>query len=347
MHSFLDGIFDCRIVQYPGVIQMMKMKSNLTQALVMGIGIPALLVSWVFWRGSPNDQSNNIRETTPINVSTIQQQNREITIQILQEDQLVSMELEDYLFGVLLAEMPATFEMDALKAQAVAARTFALYCQQQRIHDDATVCTSASCCQGYISPLRYMEQGGSNANVEKVRLAVTETAGQVLTYHDQLILATYFDCSGGMTEDAMAVWGEEYPYLKPVESPGEEDAVYFTDQKTFTKQEVESALGISLAGVPGAWFGVITYTPGGGVKTIDICGATFQGTDVRKRLGLRSTAFTLSVSEDAITVYTRGYGHRVGLSQYGADAMAISGKSYVQILSHYYPGTKLMQVGSF
>lgn len=344
MHSFLDGIFDRRIVQYPGVIQMMKMKNNLTQALVMGIGIPALLVSWVFWRGSPNDRTNDTKVTVPTNASTIQQ-NRKITIQIQQGEQVIPMELEDYLFGVLLAEMPATFEMDALKAQAIAARTFTLYCQQQKVHEGVAVCTSASCCQGYISPLRYLEQGGSNANVEKVRLAVTETAGQVLTYRDQLILATYFDCSGGMTEDAMAVWGEEYPYLKPVESPGEEDAAYFTDKKTFSKQEVEGALGISLTGVPGAWFGVITYTPGGGVKTIDICGETFQGTDVRKRLGLRSTAFTLSVSENAITIYTRGYGHRVGLSQYGADAMALSGQSYEQILSHYYPGTKLVQIG--
>lgn len=342
MSSFLDGIFDNRIVQYLGVIQMMKMKNNLIQALVMGIGIPALLISWVLWRGQPKEQQDGTRSSEPI-ITTNAQQRVDITIQILQDNVLISMDLEEYIFGVLLAEMPATFEMDTLKAQAVAARTFTLYCQKQKIHADAAVCTRSSCCQGYMSPLRYMEQGGSSTNVEKVRLAVIETAGQVLTYQDEPILATYFSSSGGMTEDALAVWGEEYPYLKAVESPGEENCAYFSDQVILTKQELESALEIQLDGVPGTWFGVITYTPGGGVKTIDICGTTFQGTDVRKRLGLRSTAFTLAVSENVITVYTRGHGHRVGLSQYGADAMAVSGKNYVQILSHYYPGAMLVQ----
>lgn len=324
---------------------MMKMKNNILQMLVMGIAIPMLLILWVIWRGNPAEQLQHTENTVSSQVTTGLQQ-KEILIQLLQENGVVTMNLEDYLFGVLLAEMPATFEMDALKAQAVAARTFTLYSQQNNIHENASVCNQSTCCQGYISPLRYIEQGGSNSNVEKVRRAVSETAGEILTYRGKLILATYFDCSGGMTEDALAVWGEEYPYLKPVESPGEEGAAYFTDQKTFTKKELEDALDIQLSGVPGSWFGVITYTPGGGVKTVDICGITFQGTIIRKLLGLRSTAFTLSVSENEITVHTRGHGHRVGLSQYGADAMALSGYHYGQILSHYYPGTKLVQYDS-
>ena len=115
----------------------------------------------------------------------------------------------------------------------------------------------------------------------------------------------------------------------------------FSDRKHFSPEEFSEALGIPLDGVPGSWFGVITYTAGGGVKTIDICGTTFQGTEVRKKLGLRSTVFTLSASEEEIVVYTRGYGHRVGLSQYGAEAMALRGRDYQYILSHYYPGTTL------
>jgi stage II sporulation protein D len=175
--------------------------------------------------------------------------------------------------------------------------------------------------------------------VEKSRSALQETAAQVIRYDGDLILASYFSCSGGITEDAKAVWGQDYPYLRSVESPGEEKAAWFSDQKEFTIEAFEEALGISLTGVPGSWFGVITYTRGGGVRTADICGTIFQGTDLRKKLGLRSTAITFSASEHVITVYTRGNGHRVGMSQYGADAMALSGSNYRQILTHYYPGT--------
>ncbi len=269
-------------------------------------------------------------------------QPQNIHILVLTDGQRVVMDVEEYLLGVLLAEMPASFETEALKAQAVASRTFALYCcTQQGNHTPAAVCTEATCCQGYVSPLRYIQQGGTAAQVERLRAVVTETAGQVVCYEDALILASYFSCSGGSTEDAKAVWGQDYPYLKSVESPGEEHAAYHTDQKVFSKEEFETALGITLSGMPGTWFGVFTYTQGGGVKTADICGTSFRGTELRQKLGLRSTALTFAASENSITVYTRGYGHRVGLSQYGADAMALTGSDYRQILKHYYPGTTL------
>jgi stage II sporulation protein D len=261
-------------------------------------------------------------------------------IPVINNEQLVQMELEEYLLGVLLAEMPSTFEPEALKAQAVAARTFTLWnCTRQGNHTQPSVCTESTCCQGYISPLRYIQQGGTSAQLEKIRAAVTATEGQVVCYEGELILATYFSCSGGITESAVAVWGKDYPYLQSVESPGEEHAAWYSDLKEFSVAEFERALDISLTGVPGTWFGVITYTPGGGVKTADICGTSFQGTELRTRLNLRSTAFTLSASERGVTVYTRGYGHRVGLSQYGADAMALTGSDYQTILRHYYPGT--------
>lgn len=308
----------------------------------MGVGLPALLICAVIWHGN---HVNGTETTDPPpatqsqSTSCIQQ---EVQINVLSGDRLLRMELEEYLLGVLLAEVPASFEPEALKAQAVAARTFTLWsCTRQSNHEPAAVCTESACCQGYISPLRYIQQGGTSAHIEKIRSAVTSTAGQVVCYEGELILSTYFSCSGGSTEEALAVWGQAYPYLQSVESPGEENAAWFTDQKEFSVAEFEQALGISLTGVPGSWFGVITYTTGGGVKTIDICGSTFQGTELRKKLDLRSTAFTLSASEHGITVYTRGHGHRVGMSQYGADAMALRGNNYQSILRHYYPGTTL------
>lgn len=252
------------------------------------------------------------------------------------------MEMDMYLTGVVLAEMPADFEMEALKAQAVVARTYALKCALQGSkHADGAVCVQASCCQAYRTKDDYLASGGNSAAVEKVECAVMATSGQILTFEGELIEATYFSCSGGRTEEAAAVWGTEVPYLQAVDSPGEENAKYFFDIVSFSAAEFADALDLAPTTEPSDWFSNTVHTTGGGVDTICICGEVFKGTDLRKKLSLRSTAFTISVIDEVITVTTKGYGHRVGMSQYGADAMALSGKTYIQILEHYYPGTIL------
>ena len=257
------------------------------------------------------------------------------------------MDMDTYLVGVVLAEMPADFEMEALKAQAVVART---YTQKAYVtggkHGDGSVCTKSSCCQAYLSEQDYLDKGGTQEAVEKIRSAVNSTTGYVLTYEGELIEATYFSCSGGSTEDAQAVWGTDYPYLQAVSSPGEENAAYYTDTVTFTKQAFQSALGILPDGEPETWFGTVTYTEGGGVDTMEIGGEVFQGMKLRTLLGLRSTAFSVTADADTITIMTKGYGHRVGMSQYGADAMAVTGSIFREILSWYYQGTQLTRVGN-
>lgn len=254
------------------------------------------------------------------------------------------MELENYLVGVVLAEMPASFATEALRAQAVAARTYTVrHCHSDLRHGKNTICTDHTCCQAYTDPGDYVRAGGSWSAVERVRQAVTDTTGQVLMYEGELIVATYFSCAGGLTEDAAAVWGQDVPYLQSVPSPGEEAAAFFTDSKTFSAQELQSALGVRLTGPVSTWFGNVTFTEGGGVETIVIGGVAYRGTTVRTLLQLRSTAFSVSFSEDAVTFHTRGYGHRVGMSQYGADAMASAGKTYQEILAHYYTGTQIVQ----
>ena len=162
-----------------------------------------------------------------------------------------------------------------------------------------------------------------------------------------LIDATYFSCSGGRTEDAVAVWGTDIPYLQTVESPGEEEAAVYTDLVEFTPEEFMARLGVSLPGVPSSWFGSVQYTQGGGVKTILICGQEYEGTDLRMQLGLRSTAFTIEVRDSRIYISTRGFGHRVGMSQYGADAMGRAGAHYQEIIAHYYQGVHVERVDSF
>lgn len=264
-----------------------------------------------------------------------------LTMSLLRMDGSVAeMNMDDYLTGVVLAEMPASFEPEALKAQSVVARTYTLKAAEGRVkHDLADVCTDHTCCQAYIDPETY---SGGEENLDKVRAAVAETSGKVLTYNGALIEATYFSCSGGSTEDAVAVWGTDYPYLRATDSPGEENAAHYTDTVTFTSSEFAQKLGISPSGSVESWLGFTTYTAGGGVNTMRIGGREFAGTELRTLLGLRSTAFSVAVQGETITITTKGYGHRVGMSQYGADAMAVAGSSYDQILSHYYKGTSLV-----
>ena len=266
-----------------------------------------------------------------------------VPVRLLEEDGSTGeQDLESYLVGVVLGEIPADFEKEALKAQAVAARTYTRKAMRTGgKHGNGLLCRQANCCQAYWDPADFLDRGGSPQELETVRAAVRETDDQVLTYNGELIEATFFACSGGRTEDALAVWGTDYPYLRSIDSPGEEGARYYRDSRTVSRQELETALGVTLPRDPDRWLGEVTYTSGGGVAAWTIGGETFSGVEVRKRLGLRSAAFTAKVEGDGLTFETRGYGHRVGLSQYGAQAMALAGKSYAEILLHYYPGTEM------
>lgn len=250
--------------------------------------------------------------------------------------------LHDYLTSVVLAEMPASFENEALKAQSVVARTYTMRAMNGAAkHDEADVCTDSSCCQGYVDVEQYLKNGGNREDVQRISRLISETEGQVLIYQGKLIEATYFSCSGGMTEDAVAVWGTDVPYLRSVPSPGEEHAAHYTDSTTLKADELESKLDVELSSDPEDWFSDVDYTDSGSVATIEIGGEIFTGSQLRKLLGLRSTAFTVAVQGHQITFHTRGYGHRVGMSQYGADAMAASGSTYDEILAHYYQGAEL------
>lgn len=315
---------------------MKKTWQETLHAIWMGMAVPGLILAILvmFWE-KDKPESNTEPETLAAPVS--------LSVLVRWPDERVEqMDMDEYLTGVVLAEMPAFFEPEALKAQAVAARTYA---RKAAVtggkHGDGSVCTDYTCCQAYLSPEEYLEKGGIRDDIQKVRSAVLDTSGYVLTYNGELIEAVYFSCSGGKTEDAAAVWGTDYPYLRSTDSPGEEGAAFYSDRKVFTPEEFENALGIVLSAEPAQWFGEVTRTAGDGVDTMEIGGLKFSGVELRTALGLRSTAFTITVQENMIQVETLGYGHRVGMSQYGADAMAAAGSDYQQILSHYYPGTVL------
>lgn len=264
------------------------------------------------------------------------------TIRLRDGDTVTEMDLETYLTGVILAELPATFEPETKKAQAVVARTFVWKAfTSGGKHGDGSVCTDSKCCQAYIDPADY---SGTAEAVSAAREAVLATAGVVLTYEGSLIEATYFSCSGGSTEDAVAVWGTDFPYLRSTSSPGEENATHYSDTVTFSPEEFQQLLGVSLEGTPSGWFGMTTYTAGGGVAFMKIGGVEYFGTQLRTLLGLRSTAFSVTAEGSSITITTRGYGHRVGMSQYGADAMAAGGSTWQEILHHYYQGVQIDKI---
>jgi len=306
---------------------------EILMSVFMGMILPGIVLSF----GVRNQETQDKKEE----MDTPQADTGTISMLLRQENGSTrEMEMDDYLLGVVLAEMPASFEPEALKAQAVASRTYTLKAMETGgKHGDGSVCVNSTCCQAYVDPQNYLSRGGTQENLDKVHSAVVATSGYVLTYQGELIEATYFSCSGGSTEDALAVWGTDYPYLQAMPSPGEEGAAHFTDTVTFSLEEFSRKLDVSLSGED--WLGGALYTEGGGVGTITIGGKDFSGTQVRSALNLRSTNFEISFLGDTVTITTKGFGHRVGMSQYGADAMAVSGSNYGQILAHYYQGTDL------
>ena len=273
---------------------------------------------------------------------------QERTVRVKNGREILEVSLGEYLTGVVLSEMPASFEPEALKAQAVAARTFALRQMEGGKHTDCDLCADGSCCQAW-SSREAMEQklgDGWLRYWRKAEEAVTQTAGEVLTYEGELIDAVYFSCSGGATEDAVAVWGSEVPYLQSVPSRGEEDAPPFESEAVIPLAKFRSVIleenpQADLSGPASGWFGALTQTEGGGVDTLEIGGQPFSGTRLRAMFGLRSAKFSAAAAGEEIVFQVSGYGHRVGMSQYGANAMAKSGSSYREILQHYYTGVTI------
>lgn len=306
-------------------------------AVLMGMLLPGIVVD-LGVRCSVTEKTAREEPTTA--ATQILSQAEALQIRFREGDEVTQMDADSYLVGVLLAELPAGFHPEAFKAQAVVARTYAMkaYTTGGK-HSDGSVCGDSACCQAYIPAEEYLNRGGLQQTVKTATDAVTATSGQVLTYEGALIEATYFSCSGGSTEDAIAVWGTDFPYLRATDSPGEEYASHYSDTVSFSLEEFSQKLGIALSGSD--WLGAATYTAGDGVNTIYIGGKEMKGTQIRSLLGLRSTNFQIVPQGKTVSVHTKGYGHRVGMSQYGADSMATAGSTYEQILAHYYRGTQL------
>lgn len=256
--------------------------------------------------------------------------------------------LEDYIIGVVAAEMPASFETEALKAQAVAARTYALrkINSNAEIHSGADLCTDYAHCQAYISVDEMRNNWGKDfvRNYNKICHAVESTCGEYLSYNDEFAITVFHSCSNGITERAQDVWGGDIPYLVNVDSPGDYEKPDFESDVTFTREEVVNAVSEILGHSPDTTNippANIEYSQGQNVNSIMLFGHKISGVELRKKLGLKSTAFNIENSGENYIFHVSGSGHGVGMSQYGANGYARSDKDYKFILSHYYPGTEL------
>lgn len=255
---------------------------------------------------------------------------------------------EDYIFGVVAAEMPALYDAEALKAQAVAAYTYACYKKAENNEKNYDITNDSATDQSFITKEQARERWGENADIyeEKIRSAVKETLGYMITYNSVPILSLYHAISSGRTESAENVWGTDYDYLVSVDSSVDKLSPDYISVKTISAEDLASALSVitNATGDASQYFTDITVTDSLTVKDITYCGEKTTGSRIRSLLDLRSTCFEVSYQEGVFTFTVYGYGHGVGMSQFGADYMAKQGSNYKEILTSYYKGCEVIKV---
>lgn len=263
-----------------------------------------------------------------------------------QQGKVLPLTLEEYVQGVVAAEMPASFELEALKAQAVAARTYAYrrILRGERIpeHPEAHLSTDFQSGQAWISWDTFMERYGASAGrslQRKIKNAVKQTEGIVAFHQDEPILAVYHSSSGGRTENSEHYWSEQLPYLRAVEDPFSVNSPVHYSTATISVSKLAEVLEVNKA----SNFKVMERYPSGRVKTVEVDEKWFSGREIRQRLTLRSTWFTAEIIGNEMVFSVWGYGHGVGMSQYGAQGMATAGYGYAEILQYYYQGIELRE----
>ena len=267
------------------------------------------------------------------------------TFRISDGETVTEMTAEEYIFGVLAAEMPALYHEEALKAQAVAAYTFACYRRTENSDKAYDLTTDFNTDQSFITEEKAREKWGDKAEEysSKLKDAVKEAENLAITYDGKPILAVYHAISSGKTEDCKNVWGSDYPYLNAVASPFDTLAPDYISKAVFSADEVKSKLSekVAVSGEASGYFGKTERTASGTVKSIEVCGTNLSGTEIRTLFSLRSSNFEVSCKDGEFTFTVYGYGHGVGMSQYGADYMAKQGSDFKEILLHYYSGCKV------
>lgn len=299
--------------------------------------------------------SNNIIEKKDENVEQYNyKEYNKIKLLHKKDKKIEEIPLDEYLLGVVSAEMPANFEQEALNAQALVARTYTIYSikRNKNKHEGADICDSSTCCQAWISKEDRLARWNEDVREEywnKIVKAVNTTKGKVITYNGDVIDAFFHSNSGGITEIPVNVWGgTNFPYLQSVQTSGEEGYSQYSSEVTLTQEELinkirakHSDFNIDISQQDSVK--ILEYTEAGRVKNIQIGNLKLSGVEVRSLLGLKSTNFKIEINNGKITFRVTGYGHGVGMSQTGADSMAKQGSNCEEIIKHFYTGVEITE----
>ncbi|RLL42955.1 stage II sporulation protein D [Oceanobacillus piezotolerans] len=316
---------------------------SLSSLITIILVIPTLIV-FPFYEQGEEVASHAKEVAAPVETETA---SSSFAVEVMRHatETVENIPLEDYVAGVVASEMPATFELEALKAQALAARTYTVNYLLHGESAEGYDLTDTVQHQVYKSEEDLRREWGSefSEKMSKIKEAVNATTGEILTYNDAPITASYFSTSNGYTENSEDYWESELPYLRSVESPWDVNSPKFLHQETFTIDQIETALEIDLPSETPLYIEE-ARTEGGRIKEIGIEGHTFTGKDFRNKLNLKSSDFTITQNNGHFVVTTEGFGHGVGMSQYGAHYMAEEGKTYKDIIAHYYQGVDISTV---
>ena len=300
-------------------------------------------------------ENSNENQDDIFNMSATYEYKKYGTIKLLHKDtsQVEEVPIDEYLCHVVSAEMPVDFELEALKTQAIVARTYTIYKIENKKHEEADICDDSTCCQAWISKedrLARWEENKRESNWEKIQKAVTQTTGLIITYENAPINAFFHSNSGGTTEIPVNVWGGTgYPYLQSVETSGEEAYTQYLSEVTFTNEELLNKLKVThpetaIDFANNEDIKILEYTESKRVKTIKFGNIEISGTEARTILGLRSTNFEITKENGTIKFSVKGYGHGVGMSQTGADSLAKQGKTASEIIHHFYTDVEIKEV---
>ncbi len=302
------------------------------------------------------NEKNN-KELNKLKVKKIKDK---VKLKIASTGEIKELSINEYIKGVLPAEMPPEYDIEALKAQAVVARTYLYKKMQGGAHNDADICDAASHCQAWYSLDRLYDiwkrskgytEDECDMYFAKVSEAVDSTENIAVTYNNKYINAYFHACSGGKTEDVSAIWGkQEIPYLKSVESKGEEGYKNYTSKVKLTVSSLQTKLNkssttkCSINKDEDKIVEILSYTDSGRVNKVKIGGGIYKAEELRTLLGLRSTNFTVNKEGDKVVFNVKGNGHGVGMSQVGADYYAKQGYSFIEIIKHYYTGVDVTKI---
>ncbi len=303
-----------------------------------------------------NDNDEKIKITTDITYEKVDKESPNIKVYDTDNNKVIKMNIEEYLYGVVSSEMPSTFNEEALKSQAIAARTYVIYKIENNIttgHENADICTNPAHCQAYTSYKNLKKLKGTDwikSDYVKVKSVVDSTKGQILTYDNEPVMPLYFSTSSGKTENSEDVFSTAYPYLVSVDSPYEDKSPKYITTYSISKNKfikyIKSnypKLNISSSDLDKN-INIKSRTDGGSVETIQIGNIETSGATIRKIFSLNSANFDIDYYDNNIEFTVKGYGHGVGMSQWGAEGMAQKGYKYYDILFHYFKNTDIKDI---